>query len=347
MSTNFLVTTTSNVEGADILKYIGVISTNTVVGTNVFSDLFASFTDFFGGFSGTYENKLSLIYNRSIKDLKTKAFYMGANCVLNLRIDFDEISAKGKSMFMVSVSGTAVIIQFREKRVEQKISNVIKDDILQTECSKRFIIHKVLEDKSLPSREEWLFLQDNPIDEISEHLLIEYIGFKKNIGESDAKSLLLANLAPYLRRVSRDYILSVVYKQLDSEPNIVLPIIEQSNLFSAQYIIDKFDSITPRLLSMLVSVNQESYTIDDLNKMDKILNLIDSKPSTRKIGIKKSLLGKEKEKAVCVCGCANDIDDLFCSKCGINDKGFILEEQKKIDRFRIKVESLRYLLDSI
>lgn len=49
---------------------------------------------------------------------------------------------------------------------------------------------------------------------------------------------------------------------------------------------------------------------------------------------------------MCLCGCANDIDDIFCSKCGINDKGFVLEEQKRIDRFRIKVESLRYLLDS-
>lgn len=346
MNRNFLVTTTSNVEGADILKYIDVISTNTVVGTNFFSDFFASFTDFFGGFSGTYENKLSLIYNMSINELKTKARYMGANCLLNLRIDFDEISAKGKSMFMVSVSGTAVIIQFREERAGQNISNVIKDDILQIECLKRLIIHKILEENHLPNREEWLFLQDNPIDEISEKLLIEYIDAKNNIAESNTKTLLLSNIAPYFRKVSRDYILGVVYKHLASEPNIVFPLIEQSNLFSAQYIIEKFDSLTPRLLSLLVSVNQESYTIDDLNKMDKILNLIDNKPSTRKIEIKKSFLGKEKEKAVCVCGCTNDVDDIFCSKCGINDKGFILEEQKKIDRFRIKVESLRYLLDS-
>ena len=81
---------------------------NVVIGTNVFSDLFASFTDFFGGRSGTYRDGLERIYNEAIKELKEKAIYLGANAIIGLSIDFDEIFGKDKSMFMVAATGTAV-----------------------------------------------------------------------------------------------------------------------------------------------------------------------------------------------------------------------------------------------
>jgi uncharacterized protein YbjQ (UPF0145 family) len=46
----------------EIEKYFDLISTNVVLGTNVFSDLGASFSDFFGGTSDIYQNKLEKIY---------------------------------------------------------------------------------------------------------------------------------------------------------------------------------------------------------------------------------------------------------------------------------------------
>ena len=67
---NILITVTNNLEGGTIEKYIDTICSNVVVGTNMFSDFAASFTDFFGGFSGTYKSKLELIYNEAINELK-------------------------------------------------------------------------------------------------------------------------------------------------------------------------------------------------------------------------------------------------------------------------------------
>ena len=46
MKGNLLVTTTPSVENATVAKYLGVVSTNIVIGTNVFSDIIASFSDF-------------------------------------------------------------------------------------------------------------------------------------------------------------------------------------------------------------------------------------------------------------------------------------------------------------
>lgn len=53
-----LVVTTNTIDGGRITRYIDAVCASTVVGTNVFSDFAASFTDFFGGRSGTYKRKL-------------------------------------------------------------------------------------------------------------------------------------------------------------------------------------------------------------------------------------------------------------------------------------------------
>jgi len=50
-----IVTTTNPVEGREILRYDDPRAANVVIGTNVFSDIGASYFDFFGGCS-TREN---------------------------------------------------------------------------------------------------------------------------------------------------------------------------------------------------------------------------------------------------------------------------------------------------
>ena len=91
-----LITTTSYISNAEILQYSGIVTTNVVVGVNSFSDFLASFSDIFGGNSGTYQNKLDRIYKEVVSNLETKAKKKGANVIIGLHIDFDEISGKGK-----------------------------------------------------------------------------------------------------------------------------------------------------------------------------------------------------------------------------------------------------------
>lgn len=49
----FIITTTPTIEGRPIKAYLDAINVNVVIGTNFFSDFAASFTDVFGGNSGT------------------------------------------------------------------------------------------------------------------------------------------------------------------------------------------------------------------------------------------------------------------------------------------------------
>src|SRR5690606_29535228 len=117
-----ITTTTNSIEGATIEKYIDLISTNVVVVTNFFSDFGASLTDLFGGLSDSYQSKLQKIYNIGIEKLIIKAANLVANAILRIKVDFDEISSKGKSMFMISTIETAVKIRETDKN-KQTVQN--------------------------------------------------------------------------------------------------------------------------------------------------------------------------------------------------------------------------------
>jgi uncharacterized protein YbjQ (UPF0145 family) len=79
MKSSILISSTESIEGMKIEKYIDLISTNVVLGTNIFSDIGASFSDFFGGTSDIYQNKLEKIYKIGLDKLKRKAQNLSAN----------------------------------------------------------------------------------------------------------------------------------------------------------------------------------------------------------------------------------------------------------------------------
>lgn len=105
---NFIITTSPIIENRTITAYIGPIISNEVLGVNIISDSIASFSDFFGGASGTYREKLEELKGTVINDLKKQAINQGADAIIGFSIAFNEISGKGKQMFMATATGTAV-----------------------------------------------------------------------------------------------------------------------------------------------------------------------------------------------------------------------------------------------
>lgn len=62
---NILVITTSEPSNNRIQKHLRPVTAHVVAGTNIFSDVFAGFSDIFGGRSSSYQKQLSSIYNES------------------------------------------------------------------------------------------------------------------------------------------------------------------------------------------------------------------------------------------------------------------------------------------
>lgn len=109
-SSPVLISTTAQIEGRSVTAYLGIVSTHVVAGTGLFSDWAASFSDVFGGRSGSYARQLEAINTEALAQLQQRAAARGANAIVGVSIDHDEVSGGGKSMFMVTAAGTAVVL---------------------------------------------------------------------------------------------------------------------------------------------------------------------------------------------------------------------------------------------
>ncbi len=105
-----IITTTPGVEGRQVRDYKGVITGEAIFGANLFRDLFAGVRDIVGGRSGSYEKSLREAREVALGELEEEAHRLGANAVVGVDLDYEVIGEKG-SMMMVSVSGTAVVIE--------------------------------------------------------------------------------------------------------------------------------------------------------------------------------------------------------------------------------------------
>lgn len=102
-----ILTTTPSIEGKAIKEYRGIVVGEAIMGANVVRDVFASITDIVGGRSGAYESKLEDGRQTAMRELEERARALGANAVVGVDLDYEVV---GQSMLMVSVSGTAVIV---------------------------------------------------------------------------------------------------------------------------------------------------------------------------------------------------------------------------------------------
>ena len=110
MSNSVIVTTTPNIEGKKITSYRGIVTGEAIMGANIYNDLIAGISDIVGGRSATYERELRRARDLAMEELKIAAAEMGANAVVGVDIDYETVGGNA-SMLMVTVSGTAVVLQ--------------------------------------------------------------------------------------------------------------------------------------------------------------------------------------------------------------------------------------------
>ena len=104
-----ILTTTPTIEGHPVRHYLGVVTSETIIGANVFRDFMANIRDFIGGRSNAYEEVLREAKNTALQELSSRAQTLGANAVVGIDLDYETVGGNG-SMLMVTCSGTAVII---------------------------------------------------------------------------------------------------------------------------------------------------------------------------------------------------------------------------------------------
>lgn len=104
-----ILTTTPTIEGYPVRQYLGVVTSETIIGANVFKDFMAGIRDLVGGRSNAYEQVLREAKDTALQELTSRAQALGANAIVGIDFDYETVGSSG-SMLMVTCSGTAVII---------------------------------------------------------------------------------------------------------------------------------------------------------------------------------------------------------------------------------------------
>lgn len=104
-----ILSTTPTIEGHPIREYKGVVTGETIIGANMFKDIFAGIRDIVGGRAGSYEKVLREAKDEAMLEMIQRAQALGANAIVGIDLDYETIGDSG-SMLMVAASGTAVVL---------------------------------------------------------------------------------------------------------------------------------------------------------------------------------------------------------------------------------------------
>jgi uncharacterized protein YbjQ (UPF0145 family) len=102
-----ILSTTNTIENRSVTEYLGVVTGETIIGANIFKDIFAGIRDIVGGRSGSYERVLAEARENALDEMAAKAREQGADAVIGIDLDYETLGANG-GMIMVTASGTAV-----------------------------------------------------------------------------------------------------------------------------------------------------------------------------------------------------------------------------------------------
>ncbi len=335
-----IVVTTSDLGENKILRYLKPVSAHVVAGTNVFSDLAASFTDFFGGRSESYQKQLTSLYNEAIERIKIAAFELGANCVLGLKVDIDEISGKNKAMFMITAVGTAVVVENLNKiqvgpLINSK-SDIVSVEKINIQKRKNKVIEEARKEYWNPDDELWDFITDNQIEEVYPALVDKLRSFITSMQMDEAKAF-YRRLVNYLSNLpddrKRDLLYLSIFKENEKQTlRNLSAIISELQLLDIKLVNNAIQTYKlenkKKALRMLL-YDKPFYNREDLvdfEELKSVINISFKELGTR--STKKTLLSsKEKEVWICVCGQSNDLaDEKYCSKCGNDTYGFFQDE---------------------
>lgn len=333
---------TPTVEGYKIEAYMGLVTANQVAGTGFMTDFVASFSDIFGGNSGAYREEMNRLYDDVKENIQEQAAALGGNAIIGVRVDFDNISAKNMSMFMVSMQGTVVKIQPIKEELEQEKEspNLITDEQLTLEYNKCVFMRQLVQGDSL-SEEGWKYILSHNMPELAELLYEAYINATKEL-ETPSIVRVINGFPKYLSKLTYLQAVELIYSKEDS---CMVGLVVSSHLFSAKHILNFFQQGNNDLAFKLLKSDKRSYSKTDLEEMKELAHYLRNLPDTGKIEeVKGGIFSSSGLKFVCECGCKNDKDKEYCESCGRNIKGLTMSQNDQIKKLEEKVDILERLL---
>ena len=103
-----ILTSSNTLENKKIINYKGLVTGESLIGANIYKDIFSGVRDVVGGRTTSYEEELEKARDIAFQSMEEKAESLGANAIIGLKISYDNLGGTMGNTILVTAYGTAV-----------------------------------------------------------------------------------------------------------------------------------------------------------------------------------------------------------------------------------------------
>ncbi|NMC56169.1 MAG: heavy metal-binding domain-containing protein [Eubacteriaceae bacterium] len=335
------ITTTGNIEGYNIDKYLGIVNDQIIYYNN----------EQFIQKSSVYEKLIEEMQDELINNIKIKAEKRGANAIIGLKINIGELNLTEDADFFGTASATAVYIRSNMSKTEDSEDTITADKmrnaILAEEYSQKILNPELSFKEKIQIIEQ---LNDEciivPLDR-----LINFIyesDFKNDTSTLDARETQFNAVLNYLENYG-DYDIAIGFNTklqgLDIKDDKKLFYYIYKNAVSVYYeeIFPMLDTLNVNILSKTIFPKlleyKETYSLKDSEIIDKIT---DRMKQFLKLDAENA---NDQEAWVCAfCGQKNSGKNIWCKTCGKGKNGLTEEQEQMIKNIILHLVKINYVL---
>jgi len=315
---DIIVTSSYFIEGFRISEYIEFISVEVVIGTGMFSEFKASFSDFFGARSGAFQSKLSKIKELAIKELKEKARDLDGDAVISVDLDYTNFT---QNIIGLIVSGT--VVSLKKDIEDYKIVEIADEFNLVDVNSPLYIKSKKIIKHLVNNKIKNLFVQFELLN--PKMLKINAIKFTLKLStffnepiEVENPTKIVTNITTQEKQIIQ---IDINTSNLEIISHIDV-IIEKIAFDNQNFWLSKGNIIAPNITKEYLPLYQNYFGIDAY-----------CYPT------------ENKESWTCICGNKNNINDTKCNNCLRKKDDVFIDKETIIQRNKnLNIEKLNQLV---
>ena len=106
-----ILTSSNTIIDRKIIEYKGLVTGESLIGANIYKDLFSGVRDVVGGRTSRYEDEIKKARDIALESMKEKAEALGANAIIGLKISYDNLGGTMGNTILVAAYGTAILYE--------------------------------------------------------------------------------------------------------------------------------------------------------------------------------------------------------------------------------------------
>ena len=103
-----ILTSANTLENKQIIEYKGLVTGESLIGANIYKDLFSGVRDVVGGRTSRYEEEIQKARDIALTSMEEKAAHLGGNVIIGLKISYDNLGGTMGNTILVTAYCTAI-----------------------------------------------------------------------------------------------------------------------------------------------------------------------------------------------------------------------------------------------